>query len=93
MIKIFGTHEKQAIDQMESVNCLSEPKVDRVAHEEWIKDVAIELRGGDLDESPYCYKRIEEVLEAHSNTIDILHTLRPLGVCMASSKEYDPYKD
>ena len=36
------------------------------------------------------YYSIEEVLEAHSNSIEILHVLQPIGVCMASSKEYDP---
>ena len=91
--RILGRAEAKGRIHRKTGKRLSEPKVDRKAHEEWIKDVGVELRGGDLDESPYCYKDIEEVLEAHSNTIDILHTLRPLGVCMASSKEYDPYKD
>lgn len=72
---------------------LTEGLVKRDEHNAWIKRVGVELRGGDLDESPYAYKRIEKVLEAHSSTIKILHTLTPIGVCMASSNEYDPYKD
>jgi tRNA-splicing ligase RtcB len=51
------------------------------------------LRGGGVDESPHCYKRLDEVLEAHGETIRVLHTLTPLGVAMAGANEFDPYKD
>lgn len=67
--------------------------VDRDAHEEWIKRAGVELRGGGLDESPFAYKRIAEVLAAHDGTIKIINTLRPIGVCMADEREFDPYKD
>lgn len=60
---------------------------------EWILRKKVELRGGGLDESPHCYKRIEEVLAHHSATIKILHTLQPIGVAMASANEIDPWKD
>lgn len=33
------------------------------------------------------------VLDAHKDTIRILHTLTPIGVVMAGKDEYDPYKD
>jgi len=33
------------------------------------------------------------VLAAHGSTINILHTLTPLGVAMAGVNEFDPYKD
>jgi tRNA-splicing ligase RtcB len=46
-----------------------------------------------LDESPFAYKSIERVLEAHKNTINILHILKPIGVCMADGREFDPYRD
>lgn len=65
--------------------------VDRTSHDAWMK--GIELRGGGLDESPFAYKRIESVLEAHKDTINILHTLTPIGVCMADERVFDPYKD
>jgi tRNA-splicing ligase RtcB len=55
--------------------------------------MGVEVRGGDLDESPLAYKRIEKILEYHKDTIKILHTLRPIGVCMADGREFDPYKD
>ena len=72
---------------------ISDGLVSQSAHDEWIKRIGVEVRGGGLDESPYAYKRIEEVLDAHSKTIKILHTLLPIGVVMASPNEYDPWKD
>jgi tRNA-splicing ligase RtcB len=53
----------------------------------------IELRGGGLDESPDCYKRLPSVLNEHEDTIKILHTLTPVGVAMAGANEFDPFKD
>jgi len=53
----------------------------------------IELRGGDADEAPECYKRLSEVLSAQGETIKILVRLHPLGVAMAGPEIYDPYKD
>lgn len=72
---------------------LTEGLVKKDEHDAWIKRVDVEVRGGDLDESPYAYKRIENVLQAHSSTIKILHTLTPIGVCMADDRTKDPYKD
>ena len=51
------------------------------------------LRGAGPDEAPEVYKQLPEVLELHGDTIKVLHTLRPLIVCMAGSDEFDPYKD
>lgn len=59
----------------------------------WVKEAGIELRGAGVDESPHCYKRLPEVLAAHHGTINILHTLIPIGVAMAGKNEFDPYKD
>jgi len=59
----------------------------------WIQPLGVELRGAGNDESPHCYKRLPEVLEYHSNTIRILHTLKPIGVAMAGENEFDPFKD
>jgi tRNA-splicing ligase RtcB len=53
----------------------------------------VELRGGDVDEAPMVYKKLRDVLACHEGTIKILHTLKPVGVCMASSDTKDPYKD
>jgi tRNA-splicing ligase RtcB len=67
-----------------------------VRHDEmmqWIARKGVVLRGGDLDEAPQAYRRLPDVLAAHSGTIRILHTLRPLGVAMAGRDIVDPYKD
>lgn len=59
----------------------------------WIRDRDVELRGGDLDESPHAYRRLPEVLKYHEGTIRVLHVLRPIGVAMAGHDVVDPYKD
>ncbi len=59
----------------------------------WVEKSGIELRGAGLDESPDCYKRLPEVLAAQGSGIKVLHTLKPLGVAMASADIIDPYKD
>lgn len=51
------------------------------------------LRGGAADEAPEAYKRLDEVLDYHKDTIKILHTLKPIGVIMAGKDIYDPFKD
>jgi tRNA-splicing ligase RtcB len=61
--------------------------------EEAVKAFGVELRGGGTDESPFVYRKLAEVLEAHAGTFKILHTLKPIGVCMAGADEFDPYKD
>lgn len=70
-----------------------EGKVTPEMMNEWIFKVGVELRGGGLDESPHAYKRIDDVLGYHKGTVEVVHTLRPLGVCMAGANELDPYKD
>jgi tRNA-splicing ligase RtcB len=53
----------------------------------------IELRGGAADEAPGAYKRLDHVLAAHGDTIEIVHRLEPIGVAMAGADTFDPYKD
>jgi tRNA-splicing ligase RtcB len=53
----------------------------------------IELRGGDADEAPECYKRLDEVLKCQGETIKILFRLHPIGVAMAGTNVFDPYWD
>jgi tRNA-splicing ligase RtcB len=67
-----------------------------VRHDEmmaWLHKTGVVLRGGDLDEAPQAYRRLDDVLKEHDGTIRILHTLRPLGVAMAGEDIVDPYKD
>jgi tRNA-splicing ligase RtcB len=60
---------------------------------EAVKAFGVELRGAGTDESPFVYKKLVDVLEAHKETLDVLHILKPIGVCMAGADEFDPYKD
>jgi len=60
----------------------------------WVVDEKqVILRGGGLDEAPQAYRRLPEVLKAQGDTIEVLHTLRPIVVVMAGADEFDPYKD
>lgn len=61
--------------------------------QEKARALGIELRGGGADESPECYKSLEEVLKYQGNTIRILHRLKPIGVAMAGDDDFDPYID
>lgn len=72
---------------------LSEGKVTQKMMTDWVSRAGVELRGAGVDESPHCYKRLDEVLAHHSSSIRILHTLTPIGVAMAGDTEFDPYKD
>lgn len=72
---------------------LSEGLVSKGMMREWLTKAGVELRGAGVDESPHCYKRLNEVLDAHRESISILHTLTPIGVAMAGEDEFDPYKD
>lgn len=68
----------------------------KVRHDEWqawLADKGVTVLGGDLDEAPQAYRRLPDVLAEHDVTIEIVHDLRPFGVIMAGSNEFDPYKD
>lgn len=58
-----------------------------------VREFGVELRGAGTDESPFVYRKLQEVLDAHAETIEVLHVLKPIGVCMAGADEFDPYKD
>lgn len=59
------------------------PPVTREMMLEWIKRKNVELRGGSVQEAPQAYRRLAEVLAAQGDTIEVLHTLKPLIVVMA----------
>jgi tRNA-splicing ligase RtcB len=59
----------------------------------WLQERGVTLVGADLDESPMAYRRLPEVLAHHSNSVKVLHTLRPFAVAMAGTAEFDPFKD
>jgi tRNA-splicing ligase RtcB (3'-phosphate/5'-hydroxy nucleic acid ligase) len=51
------------------------------------------LIGGGADEAPQVYKPLRKVLDYHSDTIEVEHTLTPLIVAMAGNDIFDPFKD
>src|SRR3954453_3975343 len=67
--------------------------VDWRAVQDRLRKQGIELRGGAADEAPEVYKRLDDVLAAHADTIRVTHRLRPVGVAMAGANVFDPYKD
>jgi tRNA-splicing ligase RtcB len=67
---------------------ISQPMMDQ-----WLKARGVIRRGGDRDEAPQAYRRLPDVLATQGNTIEIVHTLRPLVVVMAPSGIFDPFKD
>lgn len=79
--------------QRRSGKVLAAGKVTREMMDERIRSAGVELRGADVDESPHCYKKLDEVLEHHKATIRVLHRLTPVGVAMAGPETRDPYKD
>ncbi|MDX1495455.1 MAG: RtcB family protein, partial [Longimicrobiales bacterium] len=65
----------------------------RVTHDDMRRATrGVVVRGGDLDEAPQVYRKLETVLAAQPG-IEILETLTPLIVCMAPARTVDPFKD
>jgi len=65
----------------------------RAEMDDWLARRGIALRGGDLDEAPMAYRRLDDVLAAHAGSVRVLHRLRPFAVVMAGADVIDPYKD
>ncbi len=58
-----------------------------------IANAGIELRGSGADEAPEVYRKLDDVLNAHADTIKIEYRLTPKVVVMAGADIVDPYKD
>ena len=91
--RVMGRKQAAGVYDRKTGVCKREGLVKPEMMNDWMQKSNVVLRGGGLDESPHCYKRLPEVLAAHGDTIRILHTLTPLGVAMAGANEFDPYKD
>lgn len=72
---------------------VSEGQISRKMMMEWLDNRGIVLRGAGTDESPHAYKRLNDVIDAHRSTLNVVRVLKPLGVAMAPENEFDPYKD
>lgn len=53
------------------------------------------IRGADVDESPFAYRELGPVVQAHveTETIEVIHRMLPVAVCMAGPDVPDPWKD
>jgi tRNA-splicing ligase RtcB (3'-phosphate/5'-hydroxy nucleic acid ligase) len=67
-------------------------KITRQMMLEWLRPMGVELRGAGTDEAPQVYKRLSDVLRHHPD-VEVVHTLRPIGVAMAGEDVQDPFKD
>lgn len=65
----------------------------RVEMDAWLRRRGVMLLGGGVDESPMAYRRLDDVLVEHADTIAIEHRLTPFVVVMAGEGEVDPFKD
>jgi tRNA-splicing ligase RtcB len=91
--RVMGRREATGAVDRKSGGVKRPGKITREMMHAKIAEANVEPRGAGVDESPHCYKRLNEVLEAHANSVIILHTLTPVGVAMAGANEWDPYKD
>jgi len=58
-----------------------------------VRNNGVLLFGGGADEAPECYKKLNDVLDFHKDSVKKIHKLKPIIVCMAGANEFDPYKD
>ena len=70
-----------------------EPLITREAMNDWLRAKGVLRIGGDVDEAPQAYRRLEDVLLHHAGTVQVQHVLQPRVVLMAGSDDFDPYKD
>jgi tRNA-splicing ligase RtcB (3'-phosphate/5'-hydroxy nucleic acid ligase) len=91
--RVMGRREATGLIDRKTGEVKRAPKITREMMNARVTEARVELRGAGVDESPHCYKRLNEVLAAHDSTVRILHTLTPVGVAMAGANEFDPYKD
>jgi len=52
-----------------------------------VENFSVENCGAGTEESPFVYRKLQEVLDAHAEI------MKSIGVCMAGADEFDPYKD
>jgi len=62
---------------------MEQGEIDWTVERNFVRNNGVELRGAGAEEAPLAYKRLPKVLEAMHDTIEVVHTLRPVGVAMA----------
>jgi tRNA-splicing ligase RtcB len=83
----------EAKGKMKNGEWVRPPRFTREQMDEWLREKNVYLIGGDVDESPMAYRRLNEVLAHHDGTIEVESTLKPFLVVMAGNDVRDPYKD
>ena len=68
------------------VTVVKEGKISRDMMLESVWSKGIVLRGAGTDEAPQAYKRLDEVLEYHLDTVRVVHKLQPMGIAMTSGQ-------
>ncbi|MCC6613590.1 MAG: RtcB family protein [Anaerolineae bacterium] len=58
--------------------------ITRTERDRYLKERGVTLIGGGLDESPQAYKRIDDIIDAQADLIDIAGKFMPIMVRMAS---------
>ena len=91
--RVMGRKQAAGVFNRKTGACKREGLVKPEMMQHWLRESNVVLRGGGLDESPHCYKRLPEVIAEQGSTVRVLHTLTPVGVAMAGANEFDPYKD
>ena len=91
--RVLGRRDATGVVDRKTGEVKRPGKVTRDMMQAKVVEAKVELRGAGVDESPHCYKRLNEVLAAHDASVRVLHTLTPVGVAMAGANEFDPYKD
>ena len=72
---------------------VSEGAINENEMREKVAAKGVHLFGAGADEAPDCYKKLDEVLEHHRDSVVVETRLTPIIVCMAGANEHDPYKD
>jgi tRNA-splicing ligase RtcB len=58
-------------------------RITKTERDRYLKERAVTLIGGGLDESPQAYKRIDDIIGAQSELVEIVGKFRPIMVRMA----------
>jgi len=72
---------------------ISEGKINEAEMRKKVAAQGVRLYGAGADESPDVYRKLDDVLAYHADSVKVLHRLTPLIVAMAGADEFDPYKD
>jgi tRNA-splicing ligase RtcB len=91
--RVMGRREATGLTDRKTGEVKRAAKITRAMLDARVAEAQVTLRGAGVDESPHCYKRLDEVIAAQGPSVRVLHTLTPVGVAMAGANEFDPYKD